>query len=298
VAARLSAARYTLVALSFSILWTGAFIAIKWALTGAPPLTLQASRFLIAGGGLFAIAAALGRPMPKASDDWRAIVLLGLLNHALYLGATTFAIQRMSAGMSAVLASTNPVMLALVAPWTLGERLRATKYAGLALAYAGVVWVMWHRVGRDNPPDAMALFLVAVVFLVSGTIVFKRLGPTCDRIVLTAGQLLVAGIVLAPAALIFESWRDVRVSAPFIAGQSYLIIGVSWLAMLLWFWLLDHGDASRASAWFFLNPILGLVLAALLLGEPLGARDLVGAAGVGAGIYLVQRRGAPVPFRR
>ena len=262
---------------------------MKVALVDAPPLTLQALRFLVAGAGLLAIARALGRAMPRDGNDWRAIVLLGLLNHALYLGATTFAIARMSAGMSAVLASTNPVMLALVAPWALGERLGPTKIAGLALSYTGVCWVMWSRVGPQNQPDAMALFLLAVVFIVTGTIVFKRLHPACDRLVLTGGQLLVAGVALALPALAFEPWTAVRWTPAFLASEGYLVVGVSWIAMLIWFWLLDHGDASRASAWFFLNPILGLVMGTLLLSEPLGANDLIGAAGVALGIALVQR---------
>jgi drug/metabolite transporter (DMT)-like permease len=284
-----SGAKYPLLAITFSILWAGAFIAIKLALLGFPPLTLQASRFLVAGAGLLLFARALGRPFPARSDDWRAIVVLGLLNHALYLGVTTFAIERMSAGMAAVLASTNPVMLAFVAPWALGERMGLTRAAGLALSYAGVVWVMWSRVGPDNQPLAMALFLVAVGFLVSGTIAFKRLAPTLDRLVLTGGQLLVAGIVLTAPALLAEDWTDVQLTPAVALGQLYLIVGVSWIAILTWFWLLDHGDASRASAWFFLNPILGLVLGTLLLGEPLDGQDLLGAAAVAAGIWLVQR---------
>jgi drug/metabolite transporter (DMT)-like permease len=271
------------------VLWAGAFIAIKIALLGSPPLTLQASRFLVAGAGLLLIARALGRRLPRRADDWRAVVILGLLNHALYLGVTTFAIQRMSAGMAAVLASTNPVMLALVAPWALGERMSVMKAGGLALSYAGVVWVMWSRVGPDNQPAAMALFLVSVVFLVSGTIAFKRLEPALDRLVLTGGQLLVAGLVLAAPAMLAERWTDVQLTGTFALAQGYLIVGVSWIAILIWFWLLDHGDASRASAWFFLNPILGLLLAALLLGESLDAQDLLGAAAVAGGIYLVQR---------
>lgn len=227
--------------------------------------------------------------MPLHAQEWRAIAVLGLLNHALYLGITTFAIERMSAGMAAVLASTNPVLLALVAPWALGERLTGLKWVGLLLSYSGVVWVMWSRVGADNRPEAMAVFLAAVGFLVSGTIAFKRLAPASDRLVLTGGQLLVAGLVLGVPAALFEPVASVRLTADFVLGQTYLIAGVSWIAMLIWFWLLDHGDATRASAWFFLNPILGLGLAALILGEPLSANDLVGAAGVAAGIYLVQR---------
>jgi drug/metabolite transporter (DMT)-like permease len=82
---------------------------------------------------------------------------------------------------------------------------------------------------------------------------------------------------------------DLRLTGTFVGAWLYLITGVSWLGMWIWFWLLRHGDATRASAYFFLNPIFGLFFGALLLGEPLGPVDFVGSAAVGFGIYLVQR---------
>ena len=175
------------------------------------------------------------------------------------------------------------------APWALGERMTRQRGFGLALSYVGVVWVMWSRLGDANRPEAMALFFVAITFLVSGTIAFKRLAPTTDRLVLTGGQLLVAGLVLIGPALLVEPLGDLRLTSSFLLSQAYLIVGASWIAMLIWFWLLDHGDATRASAWFFLNPILGLALGTLLLGEPLGGNDLLGATAVAIGIWLVQR---------
>jgi drug/metabolite transporter (DMT)-like permease len=59
--------------------------------------------------------------------------------------------------------------------------------------------------------------------------------------------------------------------------------------MGIWFWLLRHGDATRASAWFFLNPVIGVFLGAAILGEPLRVQDFLGAATVALGIHLVQR---------
>jgi drug/metabolite transporter (DMT)-like permease len=60
--------------------------------------------------------------------------------------------------------------------------------------------------------------------------------------------------------------------------------------MSIWFWLLRRGDATRASAWFFLNPIIGVFLGATILAEPLRAQDFLGAAAVAFGIHLVQRQ--------
>ena len=85
---------------------------------------------------LLAWAWLTGRRLPAGRGEWGAIALLGLLNNAIYLGLTAIALRDVSAGMGAILASTNPLMLAVVAPWFLGERLTRRKIAGLLLASA------------------------------------------------------------------------------------------------------------------------------------------------------------------
>jgi len=262
---------------------------VKVALRDSPPLFLMAARFLIAGLLLLVALRALGYALPAGLSAWRPIVLLGLFNNALYLGVTAVAFQELSAGLGAVLASTNPLMLALVAPWALGERLTTRKAAGLALSYTGVAWIMWDRIGRDNRPRAIVLFMCALAFLVAGTILFKKLSFKPDLLVLNAGQLVSGGVFLIVPSLLVEPVSSVRATPALVASLAWLVVGVSWGAMMFWFWLLRHGDATRASAWFFLNPVIGLVLAAVLLGEPLAVSDLFGAVGVAVGIWLVQR---------
>lgn len=284
-----SAARYTLLALAFSLLWASGFAAIKIAFRYAPPLLLMASRFLVAGAGLLLVARLAGARLPRGRAAWRRIALLGLLNNALYLGVTAILLTHISAGMGAVLASTNPLTLALVAPWALGEPLTRPKAAGLVVSYAGVAGMMWHRIGGDNHPLAMVAWFGCTAFLVTGTILFKRWRLPHDLVVINGGQTLAAGVALVPPALAFESLDQVTLAPGFFLAQGWLVVVVSTGAMLLWLWLLQHGDATRASAWWFLNPVLGLFLAALVLGEPLGARDLAGAAVVAAGIWMVQR---------
>jgi drug/metabolite transporter (DMT)-like permease len=249
----------------------------------------MSSRFVVAGAVLLLVARWRGSVLPARAAEWRTIAALGVLNYALYLGLTATALRHLSAGMGAVLASTNPLMLALCAAWLLGERLTALKIVGLLASFGGVLWVMWRRIGPDNEPGAMVLVLLAIACLVAGTLLFKRVEPRWDLLVLNGGQLLVAGLTLAIPVFLLEDLGAVRLTGSFLAAQAYLIVAVSWVGMLIWFWLLGHGDATRASAYFFLNPILGIFLGALLLGEPLQARDFAGAAVVAAGIWLVQR---------
>jgi drug/metabolite transporter (DMT)-like permease len=281
--------RYTALALLFSFIWSSAFIAVKISLQSSPPLFLMASRFLVAGAVLVVFAHMRGTRLPVQPRQWWPLALLGLLNFALYLGLTAMALQHLSAGMGAVLASTNPLMLAVLAPWVLGERVSVVKAIGIVTSFGGVVWMMSSRIGDDNRPGAMVLVVVSIMCLVAGTLLFKRMRLDYDLFVLNGVQLLAAGVFLIVPSVLLEPVSEVRLTPSFLASQAYLVVVVSWIGMATWFWLLRAGDATRASAWFFLNPVLGLLLGAVLLGEPLGVRDFAGAATVAAGIYLVQR---------
>jgi drug/metabolite transporter (DMT)-like permease len=283
-----SSVRYAALAVLFSLLWASAFVVVKVALRDAPPLFLMASRFLVAGPLLLAFAAARGRSMPSLRE-WPVIAVLGVLNYALYLGLTAMGLRHLSAGMGAVLASLNPLLLAMLAPWVLGERLTVTKVVGLLTSFGGVTWVMWSRLGDDNRPSAMVLMGLGTACIVAAALIFKRWAPQGDLTVLNGGQLFAAGLVLVIPSLVWEPVADIRLTPSFLGAWLFLIAGISWLAMGIWFWLLRHGDATRASAYFFLNPIFGLFFGALFLGEPMAWLDFAGSAAVALGIFLVQR---------
>jgi drug/metabolite transporter (DMT)-like permease len=297
--------RYAALAVTFSFLWAAAFIAVKVALRDSPPVFLMAFRFLVAGALLLAVARLGGRPFPAPARTWRALAVLGLLNHAIYLGLASVALRHVSAGTGAVLASTNPLLTAVAAAGLLRERLSPARAGGLLLSFAGVVWVMRSRVAGGDEPWAVALMLGAIGVLVAGTIRFKRLPGGLDLVVVNGVQLAVAGLCLLPVSAALEPLGEVRFTPAFLGAQAFLVLGVSCLGMGIWLHLLRHGDATRASAYFFLNPVFGLLLGAVLLGEPLGPADLAGSAAVGLGIYVVQRapaggaaRPAPAVSRR
>jgi drug/metabolite transporter (DMT)-like permease len=135
----------------------------------------------------------------------------------------------------------------------------------------------------------MATMLFANTFLVAGTILFKRWAPPYHLTVLNGVQLLTASAALLVPSMLLEPVAAIRWDVSFLGALAYLTLAVSCGAMLIWFFLLQRSDASKASVFFFLNPVFGLLLGALLLGEPLHVLDFVGTAGVAAGIYLVQR---------
>lgn len=285
----LTRSRYTASALLFTLLWASAFMAVKVGLRSSPPLFLMGVRFLFAGSLLLALGRAWGHELPATPREWGRLALIGLLNNAGYLGLAGIALRNLSGGMGAVIASTNPLMLALVAPMFLRERLTPLKLTGFLLAFGSVAAVMYSRTSPADQPGAMALMLAANGLMVAGTILFKRWAPRQELTVLNGVQLLASSVALLIPSLLLEPVSSVRLDGNFLGAVAYLALAVSCGAMLIWFWLLRAGDASRASAFFFLNPVAGLFLGALVLGEPLYGLDFVGTLGVAAGIYMVQR---------
>jgi drug/metabolite transporter (DMT)-like permease len=280
---------YVALALLFSLLWASAFVAVKTALRDSPPLFLMGTRFLLAGAALLLVAVASGSRLPASRRACLQLVLLGLLNYAGYLGVSAIALQFVTAGMGAVLASTNPLLLTGVAAAVLGERLGLPKLVGLGIALSSVVLIMWSRIGSSSEPLGMLLLLGANGIMVAGTVLFKRWAPQHGLTVLNGVQLLVSGAALTIPSLLLEPVATVRWTPTFLVALLYLVFIVSCGAMAIWFTLLRSGDASKASAYLFLNPVLGLALGALLLAEPLRTPDVLGGLGVGLGVYLVQR---------
>lgn len=282
-------ARATGAAIFYIFLWAAAFVPSKIAVLDASPLLFLVVRFLFGGLVLAAVATLFRLPFPESRRAWAQIALLGILTNSMYLGLSYEALRHLSAGMGAILASTNPLILALVAPRLLHEPLTARKGAGLLLGFGGVVFIMLSRTGTGDANLGAVLFAFAAVCAnVGGTIVFKRLRTEAHLLSITALQLTAAGCVLAPFAFVADPQPHIFWTERLTVSFFYLFFSMSLVATVLWYWLLRNGQASRVSAYFFLTPIFGLALGALVLGEPTAPRDLVGLVATAAGIALVQ----------
>lgn len=276
------------VAVLYVFLWASAFVPSRILARGAPPLTILAIRFLIAGGLLFVGVFAARLPVPRDGATWLRLFALGVGSNALYLGLSYEALRHMSAGMGSIIASTNPLILALVAPWLLREPLTVRKAAGLLLGFVGVVLAMHTRAGSSaaRPIDVL-LSLLGVLSFVFANVLYKRMRQRPHPVVLNAAQLFCAGVALIPAAPLIEGPPHIQWTLPVVASLAYLIVVLSVGASMLWFWILHHGEASRVSAYFFLTPVFGLLLGALILGEPLTPMDGVALVVIAIGLWLV-----------
>ncbi len=283
------------IAIVYIFLWASAYVPSKIASIESDPLWFLVARFLTAGAVLAVLALAWRQPFPKTVRGWLVAAALGVLANATYLGLTYVALRHLSSGMGAIVASTNPLVLAIVAPFALREPLSRIKGAGLALGFAGVLAIVLARSGTGTaaPLDVLLAF-GGVCASVASTVLYKRFAANEPLLPLNSIQLGTAGIVLIPVAALVSGVPHAHLTAELAASFCYLVVALSVGASLIWFWLLTHGEASRVSAYYYLTPAFGLGLSAILLHEPVGPRDLIGLAAIACGIVLAQR-GPSVP---
>jgi drug/metabolite transporter (DMT)-like permease len=278
---------------AFCLLWSSAFAVAKVAIADCPPLLLLTFRFLLAGVVMLGAAALTGVSLKMSRRDLLLFAALGIANQAAYLGLGYVGLKSISAGLSALVISANPVLTAVLAAAFLDERMNWQKIAGLVLGVGGVAFIVQSRiVGGVDQVGGIVFTLVALVSLVVGTILFKKFAPSGGLWVGNGVQSLSAGLAILPFAVTFESAGDIVPTWRLLAAVAYLVLFVSVFAYLLWFQLLKLSGATAASSYHFLMPPLGMLFGWLLLGEHVSPADFLGIVPVALGIYLVTRPAA------
>lgn len=281
--------RAVVMGLTFALIWSSAFTSARIIVEAAPPLYSLSARFLISGLIGIGVALALGQRFNLTRNQWRAVVIFGLCQNAIYLGLNFVAMQTIEASLAAIIASTMPLLVAL-ANWTVfKERLPLMGIAGMVAGFAGVALIMAQRFGGGADPYGLVLCLIAAVALAAATLTVKSASSDGGNLLMIVGlQMIVGSVALLFPALAFETLA-VDWTTPFILAFVYTTLMPGLAATLIWFLLVGRIGATRAATYHFLNPVFGVVIAYLLLSESLSWIDALGVAIIAGGILAVQR---------
>lgn len=278
-----------LIGVSFSFIWSSAFSTAKIALSFAPPVSILAVRFLLSGVIAVGLAAALGSGLPKGEGVWFRLSVLGLCQNTLYLGLYFVAMTTIPAGLASIIASSLPLLMAVIAAFVLRETIGRLKILGLALGFGGVLFIMSTRLAGGVDPWGIGLAVTGVIALAIGTAVVKA-GDFRTSVLMVVGlQMLVGGVTLLPIALILEWPPQVIWTWELVVTFSYIVVFPGIVATWLWFTLLARTSATNAAVYHFLNPVFGVSVAWALLGERIGWTEILGVFLVAAGIIIVSR---------
>ncbi len=265
--------------------------AMKVLLEEVPPFSIRAASAAVGVALLAAIALRRGESLAVPPRLFPRLTLAALLNVTAWMGLASFSLLWLAAGEATIVCYTMPVWASIFAWIVLGERITARRLLALGVGFAGLLVLVLGDgldVGLAKLPGVGFALAAALLFSL-GTVVTKRWPVAMPPASLVAWQTGLGCLPLLVGALIFDS---VDVAA--ISTQSWLLLlygGIAPLGLcyLAWFAALKRLPASAAAAGTLLTPVVGVITAALFLGEPLGWREILALSLTIGGVVLAIR---------
>lgn len=277
-------------AAAFVLVWSSGYISGPAAVRSAAPFTVLGWRFVLAAALGAALALALRRTPRMSRQVLLRVAVIGLAMNAVQFSLMFLAFDR---GLPAVLGSLfhalSPVLTALLGALLLRERIGWVQVGGFLLGVAGVLVVLGPEVESAGGVAAVVFGAAAMLMLSVGTLGQRWIGDEPDLLWSTVVQFAVSAPPVVVAGWLFEGpWpvEDGTVAALAVAFQVVVnsLIGLGLLALLV-----RRAGSGAAASLFFLSPPVTAVLAWLVLGETLGARELAGLVVAVVGVAVATR---------
>ena len=272
----------------FVAIWGSGFLATKIGLQYAAPFTFLTLRFLFGIACMLPIVLIMRPRWSATRADLGHLIVAGLLMHAMHLAGSHYTqYLGVSAGITAVLLSVQPLLTALIASRWMSEQLSTRQWLGIALGLAGVVLVVWHKIDvREMTIGSLLAVIVSLLGVTAGTLYQRVFCPLVDLRMAALVQFVVAVVALAPLAWLIEDFK-VNWAWPMFGAIAFLVIGASILAVNALHTLMRYGEATRVTSLIYLTPIFAVVLEFAIFKVVPTAVSVIGIAVTCAGVALV-----------
>src|SRR5690606_3722253 len=267
------------------VVWGSTYLGIRFALEGGwpPLLAVSGARFVVAGGAMYAFLRWRGVPAPTRAQ-WKNLAVMGLLLLLLGNGFVVLSEQSVSSGLAAVAVASVPLWMGVFG-LMYGNRPSRIEWLGIAIGFAGVVWL---NAGSSltASPAGLVFLLIAPIGWAFGS-VWSRGRDLPPPLIAAAGQMLCGGVMIVAAGLLRgESLPE----APTLQGTlalAYLAVFGSIIAFSTYVWLLHNVRPVLVSSYAYVNPAIAVVLGAWLAGERFSAHDIGAMAVILAGVVTI-----------
>ena len=268
-------------------MWGAGYVATKVGLQYAPPFTFLSLRFAFGLLCLIPVICFLQPAWPRSRAELGHLAIAGLLMHAVQHGASHYAqYLGMSAGVTALIISCQPLLTAVIASRFLNERLYPGQWLGIAIGLSGVALVVWHKIDiREVTPGSLLCTLIALSGVTAATLYQRNFSPSADLKAASVIQFAASLAVLAPLAFAVEGFRFVY-SPELLASIAFLVIFASILAVSVLHVLMRQGEATRVTSMMYLPPVFAVVLELAMFGVLPSALTLAGIAVACAGVGM------------
>lgn len=274
------------------VIWSSTYLVMKLAVVELPALLMASMRFVAAGFVMLVIAMRRGVAFPKARD-WLRVLPIGAL---LFLGGNGFvsiAQKSLASGGAAVVCALMPIWVGIFGALT-GERPSKREWISLAIGFVGIL-VLMGGPSLSGEPEHVVLIIFAPVCWALGSVMARRLPASIggDPFMLPAMEMLTGGAALAVVGLGLGERVPLDASASAWGALLYLTVFGSLVAFTAYNWLLRNARPTVATSYAYVNPVLAVLLGAVLTGEPLGITTVIANVLIVIAVMLALRRGKP-----
>ena len=280
--------------LIFVLLWSTGFIGAKYILPYAQPFVFLTIRYFFATLILVLIAKALKEPLRISKAAIKQSIIVAVFLHVIYIGGVFYAVSiDISAGITAVIVSLQPILVSLLAIPLLGEKLSYRQVFGLALGFIGVLFLLSPKLFEgDLSMGFSTLGIICCVLALLGTtagyLLQKKGGADIPFLAGTAVQFATSTIIFALAAVIFEP-LTVDITLEFVLALTWIVVALSIGSIFLLYYLLRRDSASSVSSLYYLVPPLTALQAYYFFEERINGIGLIGMALAALGTLIVTR---------
>jgi len=288
-----------LLLLALVAMWGSSFMFNRVAVASLPPWTVVAGRIGIAALVLTAVVHATGRRLPPPGRTWAPFVLIAAIGNAIPFYLITWGQQVVESALAGILMAVMPLATLVLAHFLVaGERMTRPRVAGFVTGFGGIVLLMGPAALAGAGGDAMLVYQLAVL---GGALcyalqsVLTRLIIRGDVMVAAAATLIVASLMVVPAALWLDRPWTLSPRGISVAAVVWLGVAPTALATVLYFQLIRSAGPTFMSLVNYLSPGVAVLLGLVVMGEHPLATAYVGLALILAGIAVAQRRPAAAP---
>ena len=260
------------------------------------PATILAGTRMITGALIMLTFCALrGKRLVYNRNVMGNLAVVGLL---LLFGGNiglVWSEKYLASGLAALLVAVVPLYVAVIESiLPRGERLQARGLAGIALGFLALIALLWPSfhaaVGaHSRPMQIIAAFVVLLGALswAIGSVRFRRLGLEVDPLVAAGWEMMAAGLCNLVIATATWQWPRATWNRESVGAIGYLVLFGSLLGFSCYIWLIHHVPVAKAATYAYVNPVVAVILGAVVLGEHLQPTEYVGMVAVICSVALV-----------
>jgi probable blue pigment (indigoidine) exporter len=273
------------------------FALIKIGLDYAPPLLFGGLRALIGGGALLGLAAVAPGPVLPPRRTWPGLMTLSVVATTITFAAMFLSPGRTEAGIASAAGNLQPFVTLLLAAFFLGETLTAAKSTAMLLGLAGIALISYPTLTGSGVLGVSGVTLALTVSITSsiGSVLVKHMQLGRSLLAVTAWQLLFGGLFLLGLSGVIEDVSRLDLNLTFVALLLFLSLAGTAFTTALWYALLQVGDVGRLATFFYLIPVFGLIIAALIFGEDMSAPTLGGIVALLLAVGVIATQKSSVP---